>query len=104
MPIFFIFFSMGLRRSGVVAGQDAAEHLDDRHLAAELRVGHAELAADDARADDDEVLRDGIVRDAVERVADERTVVLERRDLDRARAVREDQVVELESSSCRRRS
>ena len=79
----------------IVARQDRGQRLDDCDLRPQLGVQRADLDADVAAADDDEPLRDGVERQRPGRIDDPLAVELEARDLDRARAGRDHDVVGL---------
>ena len=57
MPRFLNAFCSSLAASASSCGNERREHLEDRHLAAEVREDRCELAADDAAAEHDEPAR-----------------------------------------------
>ena len=83
-------------RLGIDAGEDLRQRLDEGHLRAELRVDGPELHPDDAAADADEPLRDLREVHRLLRAPDVLAVEGEARDLDRARAGRDDERRRLE--------
>ena len=96
MPSFFSLARHHLDDLGIVAGQDRGQRLDDGDLRAQLGVERADLDADVAAADHDEPLGDGVERERAGRIDDAVAVELEARDLDRARAGRDHDVVGLD--------